>query len=119
MKSTDGNWADGYGFYYRDNTGPLCGYVNNYFGRFACGTFATGATFHHVVLTYNGTLVTLYVDGAVAGTSAGAPAAITTNDAPLYIGAGQLRAWDGAIDEVRIFNRALSLPEVQNLFSDP
>ena len=76
--------------------------LNNW--HFVCGTYASG-----------GDLV-VYVDGAEKGrtTPSGAYADIS---APFQIGVGASgEAWNGKIDEVRIYNRALSASEVSSLF---
>jgi hypothetical protein len=75
-------------------------------------------TWHHVAVTKSGdgaNNCTLYLDGAVL-VSATVHHSITTND--LRIGAYNYlnnlgRLFTGAIDEVRIWNRALCLQEIQ------
>jgi hypothetical protein len=119
MKSSDGNWNDGYGLYHQNVAPTLCGYANNYFFTSACGAFTAGAAFHHVVLTYDAVNMIFYVDGVSVGVLP-TSTAIGTTTAALVIGqsAGGF-GWDGKVDEVRIFNRALSLGEVQQLFNTP
>jgi glucose/arabinose dehydrogenase/predicted phage tail protein len=68
----------------------------------------------HVALTYNGATLTLYVNGtAVASQAATGP--LQTNANPLRIGGnvpyGEF--FHGVIDEVRVYNRALSAAEIQ------
>ncbi len=78
---------------------------------------------HHAVGTHDGSVGTLYVDGTFQGTS---------NSGPGYpyagwwrIGGYGLSGWtnaddgyfEGSLDEVKIFNRALSLEEVQTLYT--
>jgi hypothetical protein len=119
MKASDGNFSDGYGLYYRDVTGPLCGYINLYFTGSSCGVFTTTATFRHIAITYDQITLTIYIDGVVAGTLP-ATNAISTNAAPLLIGqAAGGYGWQGKIDEVRIFNRLLSPTEINGLFTSP
>jgi hypothetical protein len=75
----------------------------------------TAGTFTHVAGVYDGSHMTVYIDGIAAGTMTTALAAIPTNNLQLHIGAdsngGSL--FTGVIDEVRIFGRALSLAEIQ------
>lgn len=100
MKSTDGNWANGYGIYYNN---ALCGFITNYNSYKACATFSTTATHRYIVATYNGSALKLYIDGTEAA-SYNTSVAISTNSATLGIGRGSGGAynWDGIIDEVRI-----------------
>lgn len=76
---------------------------------------------HHVCGTYDGSYLRLYMDGAQdpAGPVAYA-GGIATNHEPVYIGAqsqglGQ-RPWDGFIDDVRLYGRALSPDQVETLY---
>lgn len=74
------------------------------------------ATWYHIVGTYDGSLMSLYVDGQLAATQ---PASIQIgqNNMPLSIG-GRLgiNSFNGVIDEVRVYNRALTETEIQNLY---
>jgi len=77
-------------------------------------------TWYHIVATFdttNGTV--LYVDGNEVATS-GNTSVTTKNDVATKIGATGWTAQDyfnGIVDEVRIFNRALTSGEVYDLFS--
>lgn len=78
--------------------------------------------FHHIAGTYSVAdgVARLYVDGQLLGTSTQASiASIGTNDLPLIIGArdGSPLPFAGLIDEVEIFNRALSAAEIQGIFN--
>src|SRR3989339_2183950 len=75
---------------------------------------------HHIVGTYDGTTMKLYQDGVeVANTSASG--LISTNDNGLQIGrqSDTSGRFKGLIDEVRIYNRALTNVEIQNHFNPP
>ena len=67
---------------------------------------------HHVVATYDGTNIQLYVDNSPDGTvSAPSPTWSTANN--VEIGRlGTTRYWDGLIDEMAIYDRALNATEV-------
>ncbi len=74
---------------------------------------------HHVVATVKGGYVTFYLDGQIDG--GGTVASTPTNSLDVYIGAGHGNSsifFDGAIDDIRIYNRALSVPEVAALYND-
>lgn len=74
----------------------------------------------HVAVTYNGSAVAIYYNG-VLQTSAARSGSLTTSSDPLIIGcklatscaAGD--AFNGTLDDVRLYNRALSVEEIQAL----
>jgi alpha-mannosidase len=76
--------------------------------------------YHHVACAWDGLTVRLYVDGelAVSTLQLVTPAA---NAAPLYVGqfGGDTDRLEGVIDDVRIYNRALSPAEIQADLSTP
>ena len=71
-------------------------------------------TWTHLALTYDGAALRLYVNGVVTGTTA-ASGSITVSDGPLRIGGNAVwgEYFSGLIDEVRLYNRALSQTEIQ------
>lgn len=73
---------------------------------------------HHVVLVNTLTSIQEYIEGVLVGTTNGtwAPA---TNSAPLVIGnrGPNTAGTYGSIDDVRIYNRALSAQEVAQLYT--
>jgi hypothetical protein len=77
-------------------------------------------TWTHVALTYNGTTLQLYVNGIQVSSKA-MSGAIQTNSSPLRIGGNSPYGeyFNGRIDEVRIYNRALSQAEIQTDMSTP
>jgi len=85
------------------------------------GVTLTPGTWYHVVATYDGAAMNMYVNGAVAGMPAAATGAIVVSTAPVRIGAGGGTAaeqpFDGRIDDVRIYDRALSGAEVTTLYN--
>jgi hypothetical protein len=71
-------------------------------------------TWTHVALTYDGASMQLYVNGVPRASSA-LTGSITTSTEPLRIGGTTAFAseyFSGLIDEVRVYNRALALPEI-------
>ncbi len=76
--------------------------------------------YYHVACTWDGTTARLYVDGNQVASS---PQSVTpaANTAALWIGqfGGDADRLDGAVDEVRIYGRALSQTEVRNDMSTP
>jgi VCBS repeat-containing protein len=76
-------------------------------------TVAAGQ-FFHLACTWNGTTVALYIDG-VLNNSVAQNLTPAGNTSPLFIGqfGGNSDRLNGTIDEVRIYNRALSQAEIQ------
>jgi hypothetical protein len=78
---------------------------------------------HHVVGTYDGRQLSLYIDGELdALMSAFAFTCIDTSEDHALIGMNNgtesPREWNGLIDDVRIYNYALSEVEVKALYDD-
>ncbi len=73
-------------------------------------------TWYFVTGTYDGATASLYVNGSLV--SANALPAPSAQSLQVYIGSYRLPGWDfnGAMDDVRVYNRALSPSEVTNLF---
>jgi concanavalin A-like lectin/glucanase superfamily protein/putative zinc finger protein len=77
---------------------------------------------HHVAGTFDGNKLSLYVDGQLDVSAAimGGPRKIHITDEPVLIGANSQqegRNWNGLVDEVRIYNYALSVEEIQALYT--
>jgi chitodextrinase len=74
----------------------------------------------HVALTYDGSMLRLYVGGTQAATRA-ATGAIQTSTNPLWIGGNSPYGeyFQGLIDEVRVYNRALTQAEIQTDMNTP
>jgi hypothetical protein len=78
-------------------------------------------TWTHVAARYNGTRLALFINGTAAGSMA-VSGTTCANDEPLAVGAknapakGILEAfWDGRLDDVRIYNVALSTTRIAAL----
>ena len=72
---------------------------------------------HHIAGTFDGTNINVWLDGVVDA-MAKTTEPIGTNALNVFIGENPEslgRFWDGLIDEVYIYNRALSYPEIQFL----
>ena len=73
---------------------------------------------HHLAGTYDGSQLRLYIDGEVQATTA-SPGTISTSTYNFNIGrepVGNRYIYDGAIDDVRVYNRALTEQEVKSIF---
>lgn len=72
---------------------------------------------HHIVGVYDGANMMLYIDGVLDATSV-ASRPIDTNDYDVYIAENTQytgRNWDGALYDVRVYNRPLGQTEIDQL----
>ena len=78
----------------------------------------TDDKWHHAVGVYDGSEVALYVDGSLVDTNTNLPSTIGTNDLKLKIAVASDSAtyFKGRIDEVIIYNRALSSNEIKDIY---
>jgi len=83
------------------------------------GSVLSQDAWHHLVGTYDGAYVRIYVDGASGGTPIAQTGPIETNTTSLYIGqrGDNLFRFEGGLALIRIYNRALSALEIQNHFN--
>jgi CSLREA domain-containing protein len=125
----DLNQKTGYAFYLFENPGGPYNILHFMIGNgvalsnSSSAVSATYGAWNHVAVTVNRNVVngvTFYIDGVASG--AGPQSAGNSDNAlPLWIGKSRLSPPAGfsefAIDELEIFNRALSLAEVQSIFA--
>ncbi len=117
----EGSAGLSYALYSSDAGSRPSGWIRRTSDIDATGTSAIATnTWVHLAATYNGSTLTLYVNGVQAATRA-ITGAIVTSTLPLRIGGSA--AWGeyfaGRIDEVRIYNRALSASEIQTDMNTP
>ncbi len=122
-KVANGIWDDGYGLEVSKNS-KMSFRINdeNSPSNFAETSVSTGV-WTHVVGTYDGSVIRIYKDGILA--------ASTSNTNGITYAGGNVGIGDsaqgpdpstkftGLIDDVRIYNRALSASEVLGLFFNP
>jgi hypothetical protein len=77
---------------------------------------------HHIAATYDGKTLRCYIDGVEKSRPATSPGPLKKSTWDLCIGnsvvdygTGEFLAYDGLIDEVRIYNRALTTDEIKAL----
>jgi hypothetical protein len=76
---------------------------------------------HHLAAVYNGSVMQLYIDGKLDGTQTWT-GGIAKNNSEVLIGENveqPNRCFDGLIDDVRIYNQALSESEIKALAAGP
>ena len=79
----------------------------------------SAAEWHHIAGVFDGRRLCIYVDGVLARERS-VSGAIATTDNPLHIGTridNESKFFDGRIDDVRIYGRALSREEIAKLHS--
>lgn len=90
-------------------------------GTTAAGGLIDAGVWHHLVGTYDGSTVRIYLDGVLVGTGvASISGAIATGTSPVRFGAASfanIDPYDGALDDVQIFDSALSATEISAFFA--
>ena len=110
--------------------GPVYALQASGAGRRAGGSVVTGSTvevggarlqpntWQHLALTYDGSLLRIFIDGTLAGsTSTTGP--VAGSDGALRIGGIAGEYFAGTLDDVRVYNRALSAAEIVADMSSP
>lgn len=119
-----------YDFYLTNGTGNQAllrgnGYYTN--TKSATGTSGVSLNdWHHVAVSMSGTSVAFYIDGVAAGTGtinttmgdAGGPVYIGNRRDQISGGSGPMD-FNGYLDDVRIYNTALSQSEIQSVIPEP
>src|SRR5882724_7114332 len=112
----EGASVDIYNLYARNGRGRA--EINVYIGgsnRTAEGSVLKANVWTHLAGTYDGSMLRLYINGIEAAHQA-QEGLITASSGPLRIGGNSIwgEYFKGRIDEVRIYNRALTQAEIQN-----
>jgi LruC domain-containing protein len=72
---------------------------------------------HFLTATYDGSIMKLYLDGNLMGTTE-ASGSINSRNAPVYIGCqNTINFFNGQIDEMQIFDKALSETDIELLYT--
>ncbi len=115
LKEQPGNYA--YALYASTGTGrPSVNAITGGVDRDLRATSSPALnTWTHLAGTYNGSTLTIYLNGVAAGTVAATGNIVTTTGALRLGGTAVWPEWfTGQIDEVRVYNRALSAAEIQS-----
>ncbi len=111
----------GYALYALNNASRPAGYVHTNSDIAVAGTAALALnTWTHLALTYDGSTERLYVNGVQVRTAA-VSGSMAAAAGPLRFGGNSVwgEYFRGLIDEVRIYNRALAVSEIQTDMSLP
>jgi hypothetical protein len=113
LKERGGNGLS-YALYAADDQGRPAGYARLGGDRSATGPAALLAgVWSHLAVTYDGAALRLYVNGTLVRTTA-VTGAIGTSNNPLRIGGNNVWGewFAGTIDELNVYNRALTAAEI-------
>ncbi len=80
--------------------------------------FWTSGVWHHICFTYDGTTAKLYADGALVS-SAAKSWFLILNKAFIGLNLNSTGYWNGSIDDVRIYNTALTAAQVLAIATAP
>ncbi|MFC3812839.1 LamG-like jellyroll fold domain-containing protein [Lacihabitans lacunae] len=111
-----GNFWASYLGTYMWNGGRYLGFVGYNSDNFITNPFQFyDNSWHHMIITYENSNKNLYVDGVLQKTTTGA---LSTTSTKLRLGSnsGGGDLYSGALDDVRIYNRALTLQEIQTMY---
>ena len=99
---------DSYGIY--ANTTTVVGSINN-----IMVSHAISSGWHHIALTYDTSFIRLYIDASLVGSILYPNHQIAQTPADLFFG----RNYNGYIDEIGIYDQALSQTQLQNHVINP
>ena len=73
---------------------------------------------HHLAVTYDGTIITAYLDGASLGSQTPPSTPAVTSGTSLFIGRDNMTAnyFSGGISDIKIYNKALSSADITSLY---
>lgn len=75
-----------------------------------------GITWMHVAITFDGTNSIIYINGVRDNSATYSPTSIKPNSTELQIGArSSINRWLGDLDEIRLYNRALSQTDINTI----
>lgn len=86
-----------------------------YYGAQSTVQVFSNNTWVHVCYVWNGSGITLYANGVSIASTTNSDSAGTVNTIGAHNDLGD-GAWSGSIDDLRIYNRALSLTEIKQIY---
>lgn len=118
MKSSTSSWADGYGIVHTNGADDLRFFVNGYAGTYVQTSLAAGS-WVFVAGTFDGALLRLYVNGDLVDERSAAPIVHSAGVLEIGNASGGDYPWQGWIDDVSLWNRALTSAEIRQLTLAP
>ncbi|CAA6813516.1 MAG: Unknown protein [uncultured Sulfurovum sp.] len=116
-KSSTESWDDGWGLATYDNSNEINFYINKWDENSVSATLASG--WSHVVGTYDGTSINIYVNGILQSSAAySAPINHSASDLSIGRNNDNNSSWEGDIDEVKIFNHAFESTDVNTTYNN-
>jgi hypothetical protein len=118
MEKDKGSADYNYEFYYDSSNQLYCDFNTGSRSVSYNWTPSTN-TWYHLARTYDGAYLRIYINGAQVAT-ASASGTLDTSSNALIIGKNDLygtSTWNGSMDDVRLYNRALSASDVLTLYN--
>jgi len=120
IKVSDDGWTDGWGLEHASGSGTNIDFFVGNYTVYARATLAID-TWTHVVGTYDGSTIRIYTNGVLRATQAQnsySPGALAVAIGDDISGSAIDDRWQGNIDEVKIWNRALSATEITTIYNN-
>lgn len=120
-KAFYGDWVEGAHTFYYDSGEDVWSFAGRIGGsiRKVLGGSPSTERWTHLVTTYDGSTLTLYVDGDEVDSTPASGSLASESDVQIGSDNGDHNYWDGLIDQVRLYSDALSPAEVRKLYENP
>lgn len=124
MADNEGYMSLGVNHIYAPYPNKLVGVVDGGYNRFFSSPNVNDNFWHHAAIVWNGTdTVSLYLDGVIVSFGLSGPPNPDSETRSFTIGrhSDLSKSWffDGLVDDVRIYNHALTTGEIQQLIPEP
>lgn len=124
-KAILGDWDGGSIVLYYNDSNNVWSFAARFGGTIqkVTGGVPTTGSWVHLVVTYDGSILKLYVDDTEVDSTSASGSLDSESDIQLGTDEGNSNSnhnyWDGRIDEVRTYSRGLSSTEVSELYNNP
>ncbi|MFC1576516.1 LamG-like jellyroll fold domain-containing protein, partial [Candidatus Omnitrophota bacterium] len=121
----DNNTMVNFGLDMDNYPGKLVFFTGNYgsTATIASSVSVNDGNWHYGVATWDGTTMRIYVDGVLSGQQTGTlsigsgDTGIGTSIPYMDVGGGNGMAWNGSVDDVRIYDTALDISQIAQLYN--
>lgn len=115
---------------FMDNSGAMSARIDAGGGDVTSNSLINDGEWHHVAFTWenNGMIEKIYIDGELNGMGSGGPTNINVNNNSSTVGSERITGFPphdvaincfrGVIDEVKIYNRALTESEIWDIYNE-